>query len=129
MTALSRLQGLAGAAGGAIKFSLRGKDIPSQRRRVYSVLTVPPLSAIKARKAGAALAITCDGRMLKSVGRLTNRPNSGTSYRDMDGIVHAAYELVYPELTVASAWACLRKCWRGFKIAKSHQDNDMMVEY
>jgi hypothetical protein len=31
--------------------------------------------------------------------------------------------------TLAQSWAALRKCWKGFYIARSRDDSDKMAEY
>ena len=61
--------------------------------------------------------------------RLADRPFSGTSYTDKDGQIHFAEESLNEYFTVPAAWACLRKCWKGYKIAKSHGSYDEMTKY
>jgi hypothetical protein len=31
--------------------------------------------------------------------------------------------------TKAQTWAALKKCWRGYRIAKSRSDNPRMIQY
>ncbi len=66
--------------------------------------------------------------------RSTNRENSGTYYSDKDGIPHYSSNQIKPNLTVAAAWSCLRRCWRAYKIAikgrnSDGRDDEKSVEY
>lgn len=57
--------------------------------------------------------------------RLVDRLNCGSFYcDDKDGNGHWAYEEIGHGLTVAAAWASLRKCWRGYRIASGNFDED-----
>jgi hypothetical protein len=62
--------------------------------------------------------------------RFVDRPNCGTFYcDDEDGNGHWAYEEIGPGLTVAGAWASLRKCWKGYRIASGCSDDDGKMLY
>ena len=62
--------------------------------------------------------------------RSVDRPIPGTCYVDEAGSIRWATEYLGDgTLTVASAWASLRRCWKGFKIAKSQGDHGRMAEY
>ncbi len=37
---------------------------------------------------------------------------------------HYASDEIEPDLTVAAAWSCLRRCWRAYKIAIKGRNND-----
>lgn len=62
--------------------------------------------------------------------RSASRPNSGTAYEDQDGTVRYADDVLEGgEFTVASAWASLRKCWRGFHAAQRTGSDEDMKEF
>ena len=61
--------------------------------------------------------------------RSANRPNSGTSYRDKDGIIRYAWEMLPAGLTVASAWACLMRSWRAFRIVSGKGDHESIMAW
>ena len=73
-----------------------------------------------------------NGRSSKPV-RSIDRFNSGTSYQDQDdNTLHSDDNLYDDErgpFTVAHAWACLRKCWKGLKIANSNGDDEEVARY
>lgn len=56
--------------------------------------------------------------------RSTNRDNNGTCYSDKNGILHYANDEIKPDLTVAAAWSCMRRCWRAYKLAINGRNND-----
>jgi hypothetical protein len=64
--------------------------------------------------------------------RSASRPNSGTAYEDQDGnIGYAGDELQAGQFTVATAWASMWKCRRGFYAARrngSEEDMNMFLE-
>jgi hypothetical protein len=65
--------------------------------------------------------------------RSADRFNSGTSYEDQEGNSVSSSDILYEDelgpFTVAHAWACLRKCWKGLKIAKSKEDSEGVARY
>jgi hypothetical protein len=65
--------------------------------------------------------------------RSADRLNCGTGYEDHDGNIVQSNDILCENergsFTVAHAWACLRKCWKGLKIAKSGGDNDGVAKY
>lgn len=61
--------------------------------------------------------------------RLVDRPKCGSFYLDKNGDGHWAYEDIGAGFTVAGAWASLRKCWRGYRIASGCGDYDGKVLY
>ena len=61
--------------------------------------------------------------------RLVDRPNCGSFYLDKNGDGHWAYEDIGAGFTVAGAWASLRKCWRGYRVASGNNDDDGKVMY
>ena len=65
--------------------------------------------------------------------RSADRFNSGTSYEDEVGNTVSSEDILYEDeqgpFTVAHAWACLKKCWKGLKIAKSNGDNEGVTKY
>jgi hypothetical protein len=50
-------------------------------------------------------------------------------YPDRYGVGHHADEELLQGLTAAAAWSCLRKCWKGYKIAAGKLDEDLKVVY
>jgi hypothetical protein len=75
---------------------------------------------------------TLASRAIKN--RSANRENSGTCYSDKDGMLHYASDQIKPDLTVAAAWSCLRRCWRAYKIAingriSDGREDERRVEY
>ena len=66
--------------------------------------------------------------------RSADRPNTGTFYIDRNGnSVWSGNILMYQNergpFKVAHAWACLRRCWKGLKIAKNKGNYDMVLRY
>ena len=61
--------------------------------------------------------------------RSVDRPNSGSCYEDEDGTRHLAYEEPLPGLSVAAAWASLRRCWKGYRIALANEDEEQEALY
>ena len=62
--------------------------------------------------------------------RAANRENSGYySYFDQYGERHFGDEALGPSLTVSAAWSCLRKSWKGYKIASGNTDDDGRIFY
>jgi hypothetical protein len=65
--------------------------------------------------------------------RSADRFNSGTSYEDGDGNTFQSDYILYDDeqgpFTVAHAWACLRKCWKGLRIANSNGDEVEVARY
>ncbi len=51
------------------------------------------------------------------------------SYSDKYGIRRYATEDVGLNITAAAAWSCLRKSWKGYKIAAGKMDEDLKVVY
>ncbi len=67
---------------------------------------------------------------MEKVKRAVDRPNGGTMYEDKDGCRYMWYEeTAVPGLTRAAAWACLRKCWKGYNIAMRQDDYDRKMLY
>lgn len=58
-----------------------------------------------------------------------DRPNNGSWYEDKDGNRHLAYEEPLPGFSVAAAWASLRRCWKGYRIALASEDGEKKVLY
>lgn len=61
--------------------------------------------------------------------RDASRPGAGTCYQDKDGEIRYSDEPLGGSLTVSSAWACLRKNWRGFIIARGQCNESRMAMY
>jgi hypothetical protein len=67
--------------------------------------------------------------------RPADRPNNGTFYVNKDNNLVYAQDILIenqqggPPFTVAHAWACLRKCWKGLKIAKSKGEDQEAAKY
>ena len=57
--------------------------------------------------------------------RPISRPNNGTGYQDKDGIWHEAWEEPLPGLSVTFGWSSLRKCWKGYKIARGNDNEEL----
>ena len=70
------------------------------------------------------------GRIIRPK-RAVNRKNPGGGYEAVDGLLCYANEplLGNEDVTVAAAWACLRKNWRAFKIAKAQGEEARMRKY
>ena len=61
--------------------------------------------------------------------RRVDRWINGTAYVDQSGNTRYATEQVDFGMTVAAAWASLRRSWKGFRIAKAHGDFEKVRLY
>lgn len=65
-----------------------------------------------------------------SLKRSVDRPLSNSCYTDADGNIRWSFEYFEDgTMTVAAGWACLRRSWKAFKIAKNRADYLKMTEY
>jgi hypothetical protein len=66
----------------------------------------------------------------RGITRPVDRPGiANCIYPDRYGIGHYADEEVFQGLTAAAAWSCLRKSWKGYKIAAGKMDEELKVMY
>jgi hypothetical protein len=62
--------------------------------------------------------------------RPVDRPNCGSGYYDDKyGDYHFAADEIVEGFSVAAGWACMKKCWKGYKIATGHNDWEQRVQY